>query len=97
MGLHVTFTLWAWRIMPVAAGLFAFASLQSTELPRKAGLVWMVLALLLAGYAAFLEFGPTVATLDGLTAQVLAQKTITVVVLAAFVTLARAVHGSQIA
>lgn len=77
MALHITFTLWAWRLVPVAAGLMALASLQSSLFPRRVALVWSILALLLAGYAALNAWGPSLASMEGLRAQVIAQKAAT--------------------
>lgn len=83
MAVHVAFTQWAWRIMPVVAGLLAVASFRSPGMPQNVGPSWLIVTFLLAGYALFLEWGPSVATANGLAAQVIAQKTIAVVVLTA--------------
>jgi hypothetical membrane protein len=74
MAVHMAFTQWAWRIMPGVAGFLAVASFRSRGLRRRVGWAWLILALLLASYAAFLAWGPSVTAPDGLAAQVIAQK-----------------------
>ena len=88
MAVHVTFTQWAWRIIPLVAALLAVASFQTRGL-RRAAVVWAVLAILMASYAALLSWGPSVATADGLVFQVVAQKIASVVVIAALLLVAR--------
>lgn len=89
MAIHVRFTMWAWRLVPLVAGLMALASLKSSLFRRRVSLVWSVLAVLLGGYAAFLAWGPNVVSVDGLRAQVIAQKAATVLVTLALVYIAR--------
>ena len=83
MDMHVAFTFWGWRIVPVVAGLLAVASFHSPGLPRRVAIMWLVVTILLAAYAALLDWGPSVATVDGLVVQVIAQKAAVVIVLAA--------------
>jgi hypothetical protein len=80
MALHVAFTVWAWRLVPAVAGLMAVASLQASLLRQRMTLAWSLLALLLAGYASLLTWGPSVASVDGLHVQVIAQKLATVLI-----------------
>ena len=89
MAIHVSFTMWAWRLVPLVAGLMALASLQSSLFRRRVALAWSVLAALLAGYAALLAWGPSVASAGGLPIQVLAQKAATVFVTLALAYIAR--------
>jgi hypothetical membrane protein len=81
MAVHVAFTQWAWRITPIVAGLFAGATLQTPGLRARVAIVWLMLAVLLAGYAALLNLGPSLATTDGLVFQVVAQKIASVCVI----------------
>lgn len=89
MAVHVAFTQWAFRIMAIAAAFLAVASFRVPGVRARVGRVWLILALLLAGYAAILAWGPSVATADGLVFQVVAQKIATVVVIAALLFVAR--------
>jgi hypothetical membrane protein len=89
MTLHVSFTVWAWRFVPVAAGLMALAAFHSPVVPRRVALIWMLVAILLASYVWLMTWGPRVATPNGLLIQVLAQKAATVIVVLAVVFLAR--------
>jgi hypothetical protein len=83
MAVHVAFTLWGWRIVPIGAALLALASFRIPGLRARVGPAWLIMALLLAGYAAFLAWGPSLTTALGLVAQVIAQKVAAVVTLAA--------------
>jgi hypothetical protein len=96
MAVHVAFTLWAWRIMPVSAGLLAVASFRSPGLRPRMGSAWLIMALLLAVYAAFLAWGPSLTTTHGLVAQVIAQKVATVVTLATLLFISQEVDRSPI-
>ena len=88
MAIHVGFTVWAWRLVPLVAALMAVASLQSSLFRRRVALAWSVLAMVLTGYAALFAWGPSVASADGLRAQVIAQKAATVLFALALVYLA---------
>jgi hypothetical membrane protein len=83
MSLHVSFTVWAWRIVPAVALFLAFASRRNARLRQRAALAWFGTALLLGAYATLLSWGPSVAQPDGLLVQVMAQKAATVFVIAA--------------
>ena len=89
MAVHVAFTQWAWRIMPMVAALLAVGSFQVPGVRARVARVWLILAVLLASYAAILTWGPSVATADGLAFQVVAQKIVTVVVIATLLFVAR--------
>ena len=89
MAVHLAFTQWAFRIMPIAAAFLAVASFREPRVRAGVGRVWLVLAGLLASYAAILTWGPSVATAGGLVLQVVAQKIATVVVIAALLFVAR--------
>ena len=86
---HVAFTLWAFRIVPIVAALLAIASFHAPGVRARVTIVWVVLAVLMASYAALLNWGPSVSTADGLVFQVVAQKTATVVVVAGLLFVAR--------
>ena len=82
MVLHVSFTQWAWRILPAVALFLGFASRQNARLRQRTAITWFATALLLGAYATLLSWGPSVAEPDGLLVQVIAQKAATVVVIA---------------
>lgn len=83
MAVHSAFTLWAWRMTPVIAGLLAVASFHSPGVRQRVAVAWLVVAGLLAGYATLLSWGPSVTTATGLVVQVVAQKIASVVVIGA--------------
>jgi MFS family permease len=95
MATHVSFTMWAWRLVPIAAALMALASLHSPVFSQRVALAWSLLALLLAGYAALLAWGPSVASTGGLRTQVIAQKAVTVLLTLALVYVAREADRAQ--
>ena len=80
MSIHVSFTVWAWRLTPLVAGFMTLASLESPLFRPRVPLVWLALTMLLGSYAAFLAWGPSVLSVYGLPAQVIAQKVATVLV-----------------
>jgi hypothetical membrane protein len=82
MDVHVAFTVWAWRIVPFAALLLCVASAVSDVFPPRVAVAWGSLAALIAAYVALGAWGPSLATDGGLRVQVVAQKTITAVVIA---------------
>lgn len=88
MAIHISFTVWAWRLVPLVAALMALASLQSALFRWRVSVAWSLSALLLAGYAALLAWGPSLATVDGLRTQVIAQKAATGLVMLALVYIA---------
>jgi hypothetical protein len=79
LGLHVTFTLFAFRVFPLASLLMFFASLESTVLPRRMAIGWALLTVVLACYVIVLGWGPGLSTLRGLTTQVAAQKIVAII------------------
>lgn len=91
MALHVSFTEWAWRIVPAISLFLALASRTRAALRRRAAPAWFVAALLLASYAALLSWGPSVGEPAGLLVQVIAQKTAAVVLIATLLFAAREV------
>jgi hypothetical membrane protein len=82
MPLHVSLTIWAWRLVPIVALFLAIASRQNAMLRQRAAVAWFTSALLLGAYAALLSWGPSVNQPNGLFVQVVAQKTATLVVIA---------------
>jgi hypothetical protein len=81
MALHVIFTMWGWRVVPVITGLFAVASLRASPHHRRAAVIWVVATGLLAGYVAVLSWGPSPLDPSGLIVQVIAQKVAASIVL----------------
>lgn len=81
MALHVTVTLLAWRVFPFLSLLLTIASLRSNIVPSRVAIAWATLTVVLTAYVVVLDWGPEVATLDGLRAQVVAQKIVTAAVL----------------
>ena len=97
MALHVSFTFWAWRFVPLGAGFMAYSAYRSTLFPRRVALIWALVTLLLASYVALLTWGPDARTVDGLLIQVVAQKAATVIVVLAVVYLARETGARRVA
>ena len=89
MALHVDVTVSAWRLFAVAALLVAVASVRADAARRSRTGAWGLLAVAVTLYAIYLSIGPDVASLDGLRAQVVAQKAITVVAVATLLWLGR--------
>jgi hypothetical membrane protein len=82
MPLHISFTFWGWRIVPVVALFLGFASRQNAKLGPRAAIAFFATALLLGAYAAVLDWGPSVTEPHGLVVQVIAQKVASVIVIA---------------
>ena len=85
MPLHVRFTLVAFRALPLAALCLTVAATQSRAAQSPAAQTRDVMALsvmtcVLALYAVDMTWGPSVATLDGLRIQVIAQKVVSIVI-----------------
>jgi len=78
LGLHVTFTLFAFRVFPLASLLMVFAARSSTLLPRRMAIAWALLTILLVGYVVMLGWGPGLTTARGLAIQVVSQKIVAV-------------------
>lgn len=74
LDLHVSFTLFAFRIFPFMPLLLAFASLFSIGVPRRVVAGWAALTAVLAGYVVLIGWGPPIDTPLGLSVQVSAQK-----------------------
>ena len=95
MALHVSFTQWAWRIVPAAALFLGLASRHNARLRRRAALVWFGVALLLGAYATLLSWGPSVAQPNGLLVQVIAQKAASVVAMASLLIAASEIERAK--
>jgi hypothetical membrane protein len=85
LGLHMKFTLFAFRAFPAVSLLLVFASLYSDLFPRRVAVAWALLTVLLATYVGVLTWGPALTTPEGLTIQVTAQKVIAIVAVSTFV------------
>jgi hypothetical membrane protein len=85
LGLHVKFTLFAFRVFPIVTLLLAFATLASDQFPRRLAVAWALLTVALAAYVVVLTWGPGPKTPEGLIIQVTAQKIIAVVSVSTFV------------
>jgi hypothetical protein len=83
MSLHISFTMLAWRIVPAASLLLAVASAYSPVVPRRIVALWGMLTIILLAYVLVIGWGPTLDTIEGLRMQVVAQKVIAAVVVAA--------------
>jgi len=76
MDLHVDVTVLAWRVSAGATCLLTVASVQADSRMRRRTVAWGTLAIALGIYVLYLAVGPALITIDGLRAQVLAQKII---------------------
>ena len=85
LGLHVQFTLFAFRMFPTVTLLLVFATLASDQFPRRVAIAWALLTVALAAYVVVLTWGPALTTPSGLVTQVAAQKIIAVVAVSTFV------------
>ena len=84
MSLHVSFTNWAWRTVPAIGVFLGLASRIGGRVRSRAAFTWFGAALLLAGYAVSLNWGPSVVQQPGgLMVLVIAQKAAAVVLIAA--------------
>lgn len=80
MELHVGFTLFAFRVLPLASLLLALASACAAKVPVRVTIAWAGLTGALGLYAGFLSWGPSTTTVHGRTVDVIAQKVITTIV-----------------
>ncbi len=78
MTLHVGFTLFAFRVFPLASCFLAIASLRSKACPRRVTIAWAALTLVLVWYVGVLGWGPGLGTPDGLMINVIAQKIVAI-------------------
>src|SRR5262245_37936850 len=58
MPLHISFTIWGWRIVPAVALFLGLASRHNARLRQRAALAWFGTAFMLGAYAALLSWGP---------------------------------------
>jgi hypothetical protein len=84
MALHVQFTLFAFRVFPLAALFLACAAHYSAITPRRVTAGWFFLTAALTAYTAVLTWGPRLDTSDGLVVQVIAQKAVAIVAVSMF-------------
>jgi hypothetical protein len=78
MSLHIWLTLFAFRVLPVAALLMVLASMSSRVLPRRITVAWAILTVVLTAYVYVIGWGPPTSTTEGLTFQVTAQKLVAI-------------------
>jgi hypothetical membrane protein len=84
MGLHLQFTLWAFRIFPIGTVLLAVASRKSRFVPNDVVVGWALLSVILIAYVIILDWGPRLSTSAGLTTQVVAQKVVAFAIMSFF-------------
>jgi hypothetical protein len=73
---HIQFVIWAFRLFPVAAGIFTLAIFSERYYPKRYGVVFLAFTALLVLYYLLLTRGPDTDTPDGLVIQVVGQKVI---------------------
>ena len=88
IALHVAFTVWAWRLVPVVAAILGFSAIKAGPSHRRAGITWLVTAVLLACYAGALTWGVEITDPRTLAAYVIAQKVATLILTGAFLSIA---------
>lgn len=93
MGLHLSFTVWGWRIVPLIAALLGVASWHTGA--RRAAATWFVASALLGAYAALGTWGPSPIEPHGLVVQVIAQKVATALVGASILAVPRMMDRSH--
>ncbi len=74
LSLHILLTRVAFRAFPLVGLLMTLASYYESRLPRRVGLAWAALTVILAAYVGILDWGPRVSAPGGLVTQVVAQK-----------------------
>jgi len=84
MGLHLQFTLWAFRLFPIGAVVLAVASQKARFLPLDVAVGWALLSVILVAYVIVLDWGPRLSTPAGLTTQVVAQKVVAFAIMSFF-------------
>ena len=80
MEVHITLTVWAWRIVTGVIVLLWAASVRGKVFPPRMVATFAVVAAMTVAYVFLLAWGPTTARLPGREVQVIAQKSIAVVV-----------------
>jgi hypothetical protein len=89
MDLHVSFTVWGWRIVALLALLLAVAAWRAGETYRRVARICAAAGTLLAGYVALFTWGPSGGTASSLMVHVVAQKAAAALVVMALIGLAR--------
>lgn len=74
LSLHILLTRVAFRAFPLVGALMTLATYHEPRLPRRVGVAWAVLTVILAAYVGILDWGPRVSAPGGLVTQVVAQK-----------------------
>lgn len=74
LSLHILLTRVAFRAFPLVGLLMMLASYNEPGLPRRVGVAWAALTVILAAYVGILDWGPRVSAPGGLVTQVVAQK-----------------------
>lgn len=74
LSLHILLTRVAFRAFPLVGVLMTLATYYESRLPRRVGVAWAVLTVILAAYVGILDWGPRVSAPGGLVTQVIAQK-----------------------
>jgi hypothetical membrane protein len=97
LGLHVKFTLFAFRVFPAVTLFLVFATIASDLFPRRVAFVWGLLTVVLAAYVVVLTWGPGLTTPEGLVTQVTAQKIIAIMSMSTFVYLSFEAENRQLA
>ncbi len=82
MPLHVSFTLFAFRVLPFVALAVSLATIKEPTLPRRVSVGWLGLTVTLTAYALLLGWYPDLRTQAVLMVQVIAQKAISAVIIA---------------
>jgi hypothetical protein len=78
LDLHVRLTFFAFRAFPLVPLLLAIASWRDARIPKRFGLGWVALTLVLSAYVVMLGWGPDLTTVGGLTTQVVSQKLVAI-------------------
>lgn len=82
MSLHLAITLLAWHVVPVASTLMCVAAYRANRGPAFATAALVALCMMVCGYVALLDWGPSLTSVRGLQTQVIAQKVVGVTLLA---------------
>jgi len=96
MAVHVAFTFWGWRFVALVGALMTVASFRSTLFRRQATVAWLATTIVLAAYAAMLDWGPRLDTPAGFATQVIAQKVATCVIMIGLIYVAREADRARV-
>lgn len=89
MDMHVTFTVWGWRVIALLSLLLGVAGFRAGGAYRRVAYTGLVTGVTLAAYSALFVWGPDGQNPRGLAVHVVSQKVAAIIVLLALISLSR--------